>query len=61
MEAGKLESEVCDFVTDSDLQKGKELICRFKGTPYTVKVVDIHGMLAINYLQGQQFYRIFIT
>ena len=57
MEAGKLESEVCDFVTDSDLQKGKELICRFKGTPYTV----IHGMLAINYLQGQQFYRIFIT
>ena len=50
MEAGKLESEVCDFVTDSDLQKA-----------YTVKVVDIHGMLAINYLQGQQFYRIFIT
>ncbi len=38
-----LETEECDFVTDSDLQPGVELVWRFKGVPYTVKVVDVNG------------------
>ncbi len=43
--ARKLETDSSDFVTESDLQEGAELVWRCKGKPYTVEVKDIHGNL----------------
>lgn len=38
-----LETETCEFVTDSDLYEGNELIWKCKGVPYTVEVKEVHG------------------
>ena len=39
-----LGTATCEYVTDSDLQQGKELVWQYKGVPYTVEIVDIHGI-----------------
>ena len=41
--AKNLSTDSCEYVKDSDLSQGRELVWHFKGTPYTVKVVDGHG------------------
>ena len=41
--AKSLETEACEFITDEDLLEGRELIWRYKGAPYTVEVVKVHG------------------
>ena len=41
--SGALETESCDFVTDSDLRTLSTLVWRYKGAPYTVEVLEIHG------------------
>lgn len=38
-----LETDSCDFVTDSDLKTQSTLVWRYKGAPYTVEVLEIHG------------------
>lgn len=41
--AKALETESSEIVTEADLHKGKELIWRYKGTPLTVEVIQVHG------------------
>ena len=41
--AKNLSNYSCEYVKDSDLSQGRELVWHFKGTLYTVEVVDVHG------------------
>ena len=43
MQAKELETEISDSVVDSDLKVGAMLIWRYRGSPYEVKVTEIHG------------------
>jgi hypothetical protein len=38
-----LETETCDYVVESDLVPGNELIWRYHGAPYNVIVKAVHG------------------
>lgn len=38
-----LGTDTCNFVTETDLIKGRELIWTYKGVPYTVELMDVHG------------------
>ena len=40
--AKNLSTDNCEYIKDSYLSQGRELVWHFKGTPYTVEVVDVH-------------------